>query len=150
LPRPTSGGLQLLRAREQPYNAHSCVLDHGPNRPARPGEPTYCVTHYTDGMAVYRRDGQGHLIQGWHTWLVDASQADRWASLRDSLTSAVAHLVGGTPACRVTEPVGRVRITSWRLNGYEAAVVTHEPAGGEASTFEVTVALGPLNRCGES
>lgn len=96
---------------------------------------------------MYRRDAKGHLIQGWRTWIIDAAQHQRWVSLRDSLADGVAHLVARASKCRDAELVGRVRITSWPLNGYEVAMVTSDPERDGGPAYEVTVALGPLSHC---
>jgi hypothetical protein len=88
-------------------------------------------------------------FKGWRTWIIDAAQRERWTSLRDSVAGSVERFITGAPKCRDAEPVGRLRITSWPLNGYEVAMVTHEPAWGGMPAYEVTVALNRRSRCGE-
>jgi len=141
--------LSLLDQPQQRGRRHYCLSDRDTRRRARPGEATYCLTSYSDGEAVYRRDAAGRLIRGWRN--LGTFEAARWPALRDSVERAVAPVVAGAPKCRDDEPQGRTRVTSWQVRSYAVAVVTHVPTGpSDPPFYGITVALWrTVHPCGD-
>jgi hypothetical protein len=141
--------LSLLDQPQQRGRRHFCLSDRDPSRRARRGEATYCLTSYSEGEAVYRRDAAGTLVRGWRT--LGTFEDARWRVMRDSVEQAVAPLVAGAPKCRDNDAQDRSRIMSWQVQSYAVAVVIYEPTGRGAPPFhEITVSLWhTVHPCGD-